>query len=137
MKKLTLKQSIFLKEYFKTGNGTRSAMKAYNVKSPELASSMASENLRKLRGVVKTWMDLEGLTLKKIVGKVNEATDADKIVTSHTEPDYTVPDHPTRLKAVEIAGKWLGLEQPQTLIQVNIKPILGGVTKDEDEGTDK
>jgi len=100
-------------------------MKAYNCKV-ETAAAIASQNLTKLKGVVKTWMDLEGLTLKKIVGKVNEATDADKIVTSHTEPDYTVPDHPTRLKAVEIAGKWLGLEQPSTLIQVNIKPILGG-----------
>lgn len=113
--KLTFKQKVFLKEYFKTGNGTRSAMKAYDTDDPNIASAMASQNLSKLKGVVKTWMDMEGLTMKQIMGKVYDATEATKIHTSHTEPDVVVPDHPTRLKASEIASRWLGMEQPSTV----------------------
>jgi len=47
-KSLTTKQKMFLKEYFKTGNGTRSAMKVYNCKNAASASVLASETLAKL-----------------------------------------------------------------------------------------
>lgn len=120
-KKLTTKQAMFLKEYFKTGNGTRSAMKVYDTDDKKTASVIASENLVKLRHVVQTWMDMEGLTIKSMVKKLKEATNADKIITSHTEPDYTMPDHQVRLKAIEMAARWLNIEQPAgTYIQQNV-----------------
>ena len=43
---LTTKQKMFLKEYFKTGNGTKSAMKVYNCKNIASASALASRLLR-------------------------------------------------------------------------------------------
>ncbi len=122
---LTLKQSRFLKEYFKSGNGTQAIMKAYNVKRPDLAASMATENLIKLKDVVRTMMEVKGLSLGRIIDVVNEATEANKI---HGTNDnfIEIPDHPTRLKAAEIAARWLKMETPSTLIQINVKPILGG-----------
>lgn len=45
--KLTRKQKIFVEEYLETGNGVRSALKAYNTTSERVAASIASENLTK------------------------------------------------------------------------------------------
>lgn len=47
--KLTRKQKIFADEYLKTGNGTQSAKKAYNIKKKEwtTARAIGSENLTK------------------------------------------------------------------------------------------
>lgn len=114
-RKLTIKQKKFLKEYFKTGNATKSAMAVYDVKDIHSARAIGGENLSKLREVTIALMEAKGLSLGKIIDKVNEATDANKIITSHTEPDYEVPDHPTRLKAIEIVARWLRMEQPANI----------------------
>jgi phage terminase small subunit len=45
--KLTKKQKIFAKEYLQTGNGTKSALKAYNTNNNKTASVIATENLEK------------------------------------------------------------------------------------------
>ena len=47
--KLTRKQKAFADEYLKTGNGTHSAKKAYNIKkkSDTVAAVIATENIRK------------------------------------------------------------------------------------------
>jgi phage terminase small subunit len=44
---LTKKQKIFVKEYVKTGHGTKSALKAYDTKDYSTADSIAVENLQK------------------------------------------------------------------------------------------
>lgn len=46
-RKLSLKQKKFIAEYVKTGNGTQSIKKVYNVKNDLTARVMASENLTK------------------------------------------------------------------------------------------
>lgn len=45
--KLTYKQKIFIDEFVKTKNGTKSALKAYNVKNKIVAGQISSENLKK------------------------------------------------------------------------------------------
>jgi phage terminase small subunit len=45
--KLTKKEKEFADEYLATGNGTRSALKAYDTESLRVAASIASENLTK------------------------------------------------------------------------------------------
>jgi phage terminase small subunit len=44
---LTVKQYKFVQEYTKSGNGTQSALKTYNVKNRKIAQSLASDNLSK------------------------------------------------------------------------------------------
>jgi len=112
-KKLTIKQKMFLKEYFKSGNGTDAAMKSYNCKDRHSASVIATETLSKLSDPVKTLMEAKGLTMGKLVDTVNNATEANKI--HGTQDDFIeIPDHPTRLKATEIASKWLGVKEDRT-----------------------
>lgn len=43
----TKKQKGFAKDYVETGNGRQAALRNYNVKSPEVAAVIASENLTK------------------------------------------------------------------------------------------
>lgn len=45
--KLTYKQKAFIQEFIKTKNGTQSALKVYDTTKPEIAKSIASENLSK------------------------------------------------------------------------------------------
>lgn len=49
---------------------------------------------------------------------------ATKIFSSHTEPDKEVPDHTTRLKAVELAYKIKKKTDAAVNVQVNVTPIL-------------
>ena len=46
-KKLTFKQKAFVKEYLRTGHGTKSALKAYDTDDYNTADSIAVENLQK------------------------------------------------------------------------------------------
>ncbi|MEA2037127.1 MAG: terminase small subunit [Nanoarchaeota archaeon] len=109
-KKLTTKQKMFLKEYFKSGNGTAAAMKSYNCKDRNTAASIANENLRKLEDPVKQLMEAKGLTMGKLIDVLSDATEANKI--HGTQDDFIeIPDHPTRLKAVDTASKWLGVDK--------------------------
>jgi len=117
--KLTIKQRIFLQEYFKTGNGVRSAMKAYDTKDYQSAAAIASENLNKLKPTVAQLMEAKGLALGDLIDVLVEAKKADRWndFTGEREADYNA-----RLKAVSIASKWLGLEQqqiPNVAVQVN------------------
>ena len=58
LKKLTKKQKIFADEYIETGNGTKSAKKAYNAKTDtpdNTNAAIASENLKKPN--IKVYLD--------------------------------------------------------------------------------
>jgi hypothetical protein len=121
-RKLTLKQRKWLKVFFQTGNQTKATLSAYNVTDPTLASCMGSQTARLLKDAVRTIMEQKGLDVGCLVDRVQDATNATKIHSSPTEPDKEIPDHTTRLKAVEIASRWLGMEQtPTTAIQINVK----------------
>lgn len=143
IKDLTLKQKKFLKVYFETGNATKAALAAYETDDPHSASIIGSENLAKLGDVVRYIMNRKGLDVEKLVDTVNGAMEANKVIsaqvivkkdnpTSQTDGELPpadsktndfieVPDHPTRLKAVEIAERWLGMKQetPNVAIQFN------------------
>lgn len=129
--KLTLKQRIFLKEYYKTGNGTYAARIAYDAKDDHIASTIASENIRKLGVSIKSYMESQGLSLGSLLPTIQEGLKAERIITSHTEPDYTVPDHLTRHVYLKTAAKWLGIEDKEgdTNVQVN---ILNSIKQEQD-----
>lgn len=128
--KLTKKQRLFLSEYFKTGNGTQSALKAYDTDDYTSASVIATENLVKLREPIKTYMESKGISLGKLVqvlddglnaNRVISAVNTDKQATGATADFIDVPDHAVRHKYLETAGKWLKIEPTnQNLTQVNV-----------------
>ena len=122
---LTPKQSEWLLEYFKTGNATRSALKAYDTENYKSASVIASENLEKLRNPVRDFMEANGLSLGKLIEVLKDGLEANKVISaqvinqagdgmkqanSMTKDFIDVPDHSTRHKYLETAAKWLGIE---------------------------
>ena len=126
LSKLTPKQRDFLDEYLITGNATRSYKKIYPNSRLTTASTEGSKLVHKLAIPFETLAEAQGLTKGKILRKVVDKLDSKKIQTSPTEGDKVVDDNPSQLKAVEIAGKWLGVDKgTQVNVQVNI-PILGG-----------
>lgn len=74
----------------------------------------------------KAWTELmeEYLPDDKILEVHAKGLEATKIHTSHTEPDKEIVDHPTRLKAVELAYKIKRKTEGNVNIQVNVTPIL-------------
>lgn len=128
-KDLTLKQKKFLKVYWETGNATRAVLEAYNTKDPGIASTMGSENLVKLKDILRYQMDKKGLTVEKLVERVQEATDATKWNDFTGEKE---PDHAIRLKAVEKAERWLGLQQDTPTVAVQINNVIADKKKEYD-----
>lgn len=125
IKKLTLKQKKFLKVYFETGNATKASLAAYDTDDPHMASNIGAENVAKLGDVVRYIMNKKGLDVEKMVDTVNGAMEANRI---HGTGDnfVEIPDHPTRLKAVEVAERWIGIkpEEDGTKIQNNYFNII-------------
>jgi len=111
--KLTLKQRKFLDEYFKTGNGTQAALKAYDCKDYATASVVACDTLRKLKVSIKTYMEAKGFSLQHLVATLAGGLKATKIVTSPTEADKETPDWHARHKYLTTAAKWLGVAEEQ------------------------
>ena len=117
-KGLTIKQNKFLKVYFETGNATKAALAAYDTDDPKVASVIGAENLVKLKDVVRHIMEKKGLDLGWMIDRVYGAGDATKWNDFTGERE---PDHAIRLKAVEVAERWLGLkEEPKLLQQFNV-----------------
>ena len=77
--KLTLKQTKFVGEYIKSGNGTEAIKKAYPKKKTEnMAAVMASENIRKpqIEKTITEIMTDQGLTKKSIIATHKDIRDA-------------------------------------------------------------
>lgn len=112
MDKLTAKQAKFVKAKAEGKTGTAAAMEAYGV-DYKSASVIASTNLKKvsIQQALHAEFEKQGITLERIVRPISDALDATKIVTSPTEPDKEIADHPTRLKASNMAAQFLGINK--------------------------
>lgn len=76
-KKLTPKQKGFAKDYLRTGNATQAAIDNYDVKSPEVAASMGSENLRKPN--VRDYIEHKSERAAEIIYKLAEDSKNDNV----------------------------------------------------------
>ena len=85
---LTLKQRKWIKEYIETGNATEASMRAYDVKSREVAASIGHENLIKLQ--FHELMEEMGLTDVALLNMgIEGATKPVKqSITGEVFPDY-------------------------------------------------
>jgi hypothetical protein len=72
------------------------------------------------------WMELmeKYLPDDEVLETHKQGLKATKWLTSHTEPDKEIADHPTRLKAVELAYKVKRKTEASVNVQVNVTPIL-------------
>ena len=119
-KDLTFKQRAFLKRYFETGNGTKSAMEVYDCKDYGSASVVATETLAKLRNPVKAFLESKGIGLGTLAITLSQGLKAKKVVGIPNDFIET-EDHATRHKYMETAAKWLGVEGDASDTADNIK----------------
>ena len=118
--KLTKKERAFLKEYFKTGNGTLSCLKTYNTDNYASASEIASQILRRLKNPMKAYMEANGFSFKQLLSILVGGLTAEKLEDLSGEK---VPDHGVRHKYLTTASKWLGIDTDQALLmqQINME----------------
>lgn len=103
---LTKKQKGFVDDYVKTGNGTKSALKVYDTKDISVASSIASENLKKPE-IQNAILDaLPDDLLSRIHREGLEATRDD-------EPDYGVR-HKYLDTAYKLKGSYVAEPEAKT-----------------------
>lgn len=110
MSKLTKKQRKFVNEYADTGNGTQSALKAYNTEDNNTAKSIASENLTK--PAIREELAILGFntnTAKRVVGEILSEREVE-------------PQH--RLKAADLVFKVTGDYAPEKAITLNLDAQL-------------
>lgn len=101
-RKLTLKQTKFIKEYIKTGNGMQSAIKAgYSKKT---AGEMAYENLTKPQIIVKIEKVMSSEAEKLGINAEYVLNNIKQIAENENEKAIS-----TKLKANELLGKHLKL----------------------------
>lgn len=75
MRKLSLKQKRFVKEYIANGgNGTQAALKVYDTKSDDVAQTIASENISKpiIKQSIDEIANSQGLTPSVILSKFSD-----------------------------------------------------------------
>lgn len=149
-KKLTLKQSKWLKEYLELGNATEAAMRVYDCKDRESAAQIGYENLRKLD--YEDFLEEAGITDHLLQQKIIEGLDASKqlasrifvknpkkattqkgelIEATETTDDFIeVPDFAIRHKYLETALKLKKRLMDRVDVTSGGKPIpiLGGLT---------
>lgn len=112
-RKLTPKQSKFVKAVSEGQPAYKAAMAAYNAKNLNVANAIAVENLQKptIQQAVEDEMTRQGITLEAIIRPVAKALSAKRVV--QLEGDFyetEVDDIPTQLKGVQFAAQWAGLK---------------------------
>jgi dihydroorotate dehydrogenase len=127
-------ESKFVSEYLRYGNSVHAAMKAYSTKDHAVAAQIASHLMRKLKPSIVAILETHDVDMVSLINTVKAAQNAKKYAKTDTVGEFKeVPDHPTRLKAVELIGKWTGLSSP-TVVNPNIQinNIIGGQRKKYD-----
>jgi|ERR1700719_2735410 len=125
---LTLKEGTFWKLYFAYGNGTKAALEAYDTNNYATASVIASENFRKHKNIRQAYMESKGISLGKLVEKIEQGLEATKTsnaailvlqdgktVKAEEQGLIEVPDYATRHRYVETAAKWLDIQKEDIL----------------------
>lgn len=100
--RLTRKQLGFVKDYVETGNGTKAALRNYDVVDDNTAASIASENLRKPQ-IVQAVQDAlpEDLLAKKHLELLN-ASHAERINFDYRTPDEDILEVVSRMPGYEL-----------------------------------
>lgn len=149
-KTLTRKQETFVEAFVESGNGTISALAAYDTESKDVAKSIASENLTKpyvqeaIAERIKTREELVEeaheslLTAVRLDYFVFPKMMKDEEITEHVEAQgltvlnirpsekgklafYSIPDGQSRGKGIEIHHKVQGTFAPEKKINVNVE----------------
>lgn len=114
-RELTYKQAKFVKAKAEGKSGVQAAKEAYGVSNYNTAAVIAAENINKpnIKEALHAEMVKQGIDIASVVKPVKDGLVAEKvsIVGNGDQAMAEVtPDHSTRLKAVQIASKWMGID---------------------------
>lgn len=107
---LTPKQKQFADGLIATGNGTQSALQAYDTTDPMVAAGIAKDNCRKPQIIryISDRCQAANLTIDRVLGRLSEEIDAERTVqTSTGDVVGTEPDWTARHKAIETSIKYV------------------------------
>jgi hypothetical protein len=135
-KPLTIKQAKLVKGIAEGKTNTQAALDAYDVKSPETAASMASENLRKpnVQEAIQQALTFYNLTPKRAMKPIVDGLEANKIQEIQGKVEE-LPDHSIRLTASRAALRLMGADNQEggnTYNFVNINQGEGGYFEGQD-----
>lgn len=130
---LTKKEKGFVEDYIETGNATEAALNNYDTEDENVAASIGSQNLRKLKiqtainSIAESIPDsdlirvhLEGLQAGKKIFKNNNESGEIELVSEE-------PDHAVRHKYLDSAYKLKGTYAPEK------KEIIGSLSLEPSE----
>lgn len=115
-RKLSVKQKKFVKAYASNGgNGTKAALEAYDVTDEGTASVIAVENLRKpsIKEQLEKAFEEHGITIKSATQPIRDGLKAEREIFADGELTGTKPDHMVRLRASQMALKFMGAEDKE------------------------
>ena len=115
-KKLTIKQKKFVKAYVANdGNGRDAAKAVYDVKTDNVAASIASENLTKpnVKQAIEQALAKHEITMDAAVKPIADGLKANREIEVDGQVVATQPDHSIRLKASGMALKLMGAEKQE------------------------
>lgn len=121
---LTKKERGFVRDYVKTGNGTRAALKNYDTKEYFTAAAIASENLKKpqIINAIKSIADsIPDELLQKV--HIEGLKASDKI------GDIEIPDYGVRHKYLDSAYKLKGAYAAEKTIGLTINVPIENLEK--------
>ena len=112
MKKLTLKQRKFTKEFINTeGNATEAAFRTYNVKDRRMACLMGWRNLQKpfIKAEIERLLESSDITDEFLMQKLKEGLNSNVVASYKGDASQTdVPDQNVRHKFFQDAAKMKG-----------------------------
>lgn len=120
---------LFFLTWVKNGkNASKAYLELHPDVDPHSARVLGSRQLAKVS--IQSILEVYGIGLDEYVNQLREGHQATKWNDFTGERE---PDHKTRESYNKRLGMLLGVERPdsQVNVQVNVQPILGGVTKEE------
>ena len=124
VRRITVKQRKWIREYIRCGNATEASMRTYNVKDRPSAGVIGCQNIKKLRIPFLEMMEIAGLTDENDIVLLNKLRNAQKqqvcdiYVDKDGDGEYkinknqnsfiVVDDNQTQFKALELTQKLKG-----------------------------
>jgi len=134
-KKLTRKEAKFVDEYVETGNGTRSALVAYETEDTNTAGKIANTNLNKpkIQNAITQALGALKIDENTIAQKIAGGLEARRVVFNKTTGEWEVfdyPDYSVQHKYLTSLIEILGAKAPEKR-ETKVTGLLGVDTLDK------
>jgi hypothetical protein len=135
---MTTKEEVFLEKMVEEGMSGKDALVAagYQVVNQDSANRLAKELLEKHERLNPEYVEAlrDKITPEEVVRVISEAMDATKYIRTGRDEYIEVPDHSTRMAAVEQFREVIGLKSPKQteMREMSIDQILIQIAIEDD-----